>query len=75
MARALAPALETVAPDARRSLHVSGCTKGCARARAADITLVGRNGKFDLVRDGCAWDTPSQTGLSPEALRSFIGAL
>ena len=29
----------------------------------------------DLVRDGCAWDRPSQTGLSPEALHSFIGAL
>ena len=75
LARALAPALETVAPGARRSLHVSGCAKGCARARAADITLVGRNGNFDLVRDGCAWDTPSQRGLSAEALRSFIGAL
>lgn len=75
LARALAPALETVAPGAHRSLHVSGCAKGCARARAADLTLVGRDGAFDLVRNGCAWDTPSQTGLSIEALRSFIGAL
>lgn len=75
LARALAPALEVAAPGARRSLHVSGCAKGCARARAADITLVGRNGNFDLVRGGCAWDTPSQTGLSPEALRPYIGAL
>lgn len=75
LARALAPALETMTPGALRSLHVSGCAKGCARARAADITLVGRNGNFDLVRGGCAGDTPSQTGLSPEALRSFIGTL
>ncbi len=75
LARALAPALETVTPGARASLHVSGCAKGCARARAADLTLVGRNGNFDLVRNGCAWDTPSQTGLPPEALLSVIGAL
>jgi len=75
LARALAPALALAAPGSSPSLHVSGCAKGCARARAADITLVGRNGNFDLVRGGCAWDTPSQTGLSPEALRSLIGAL
>ena len=75
LARALAPALEVAAPGSSRSLHVSGCAKGCARARAADLTLVGRDGAFDLVRNGRAWDTPSQTGLSPEALRSVIGAL
>lgn len=75
LARTLAPALEAVAPSARPSLHVSGCAKGCARARAADLTLVGRDGAFDLVRNGCAWDTPSHTGLPPEALRSFIGAV
>jgi precorrin-3B synthase len=59
--------------SAPRSLHVSGCAKGCARARAADLTLVGRNGAFDLVRMGCAWDAPALTGLCPEALPSLIG--
>ena len=75
LARALAPVLQAVAAGEHRSLHVSGCAKGCARARAADLTLVGRDGAFDLVRNGRAWDSPSQTGMSPEGLRSFIGAL
>jgi len=61
-------------PDAPRSLHVSGCAKGCARAGVADLTLVGRNGAFDLVRHGRAWDAPTQTGLSPENLRLCMGA-
>lgn len=56
------------------TLHMSGCVKGCARARAADITLVGRNGAFDLVLAGCAWDAPSRTGLSAETLRAARGA-
>ncbi len=51
-----------------RSLHVSGCAKGCARATPADLTLVGRDGSFDLVEAGHAWDEPSQHGLSPDHL-------
>lgn len=57
-----------LAPLTRGSLHVSGCAKGCARARPADTTLVGRDGRFDLVRKGCAWDEPRHRGLSPEDL-------
>lgn len=75
LARALAPALATLARGTRRGLHVSGCAKGCARARAADITLVGRDGRFDLVRGGRAADAPARTGLSPEDLPALIGAL
>lgn len=58
-------------PVPGRSLHVSGCAKGCARAKAADVTLVGRLGRFDVVRLGTAWDTPSHTGLSPEEVLAF----
>jgi len=47
--RALARAL---APHIPGSLHVSGCAKGCARARDADITLIGHEGRFDLVVEG-----------------------
>jgi len=47
-------------------LHVSGCAKGCARPRAATMTLVGNMGRFDLVRNGAPWDSPLQTGLLPE---------
>ncbi|MBU2962014.1 cobalamin biosynthesis protein CobG [Citreicella sp. C3M06] len=63
--RRLARAL---APKVQGSLHVSGCAKGCARARAADVTLVGRSGKFDLVQGGCAGDRPLKTGLHPQDL-------
>ncbi len=75
LARSLSPVLATMALGACHSLHVSGCAKGCARAHAADITLVGRNAHFDLVRGACAWDTPSHHELAPEAVLSFIGAL
>lgn len=46
-------------------LHVSGCAKGCAHPEAAPLTLVGRNGKFDLVKNGHPWDDPDEMGLSP----------
>ena len=50
-------------------LHVSGCAKGCARPSAAALTLVGRDGRFDLVRAGRAGDTPVQTGLTAAEVR------
>jgi precorrin-3B synthase len=46
------------------SLHVSGCAKGCARRGVSDVTLVGREGRFDLVRRGGAGDTPERSGLT-----------
>ncbi len=49
-------------------LHVSGCAKGCARSAPAAVTLVGRDGRFDLVKHGRAGDTPVRSGLSPEDL-------
>ncbi|WP_375257130.1 cobalamin biosynthesis protein CobG [Citreimonas sp.] len=49
-------------------LHVSGCAKGCAHPRAAATTLVGREGRFDLVKGGAPWDAPVKTGLDPQAL-------
>ncbi|SLN56533.1 ferredoxin-nitrite reductase [Falsiruegeria litorea R37] len=53
------------------SLHVSGCAKGCARQLPADVTLVGANGRFDLVKHGRAGDVPCQRGLTPETLKSM----
>ena len=41
-----------------RALHVSGCPKGCAHPRPADITLVGAPAGIGLVIDGAAGDTP-----------------
>jgi precorrin-3B synthase len=49
-------------------LHVSGCAKGCAHPHAANATLVARDGRYDLIRNGAPWDTPERTGLSPADL-------
>ncbi|WP_282169217.1 precorrin-3B synthase [Ruegeria atlantica] len=53
------------------SLHVSGCAKGCARMGPANVTLVGNDGRFDLVKNGRAGDEPSQRGLTPETLMTM----
>ena len=63
--RADALALAARAPDmARRGLHVSGCAKGCARRAPSAATLVGRHGRYDLIRDGAPSDAPHATGLT-----------
>ncbi len=57
-----------------QSLHVSGCAKGCARQAVSEVTLVGRNGRFDLVRSGRVGDTPERSGLTgAEVLELFAG--
>lgn len=67
LARQLAPHL----PESR-ALHVSGCAKGCANPAPADLTLVGRDGRFDLVRNGAAWDEPDRRGIDPRQLDALI---
>jgi precorrin-3B synthase len=56
-------------------LHVSGCRKGCARAAASDVTLVGRDGRYDVVLSGRAGDDPSQYGLTFEQVREYLGTM
>lgn len=56
----------------QETLHVSGCTKGCARSRPADVTLVGRDGRFDLVRRGTTNGTPEIYSILPDAVPDFI---
>ena len=68
--RALAKKL---AGKTKAKLHVSGCNKGCAYPRVSDLTLVGRDARFDLVKDGLPWDEPSQTGLTEKDLTDRIG--
>lgn len=55
------------------TLHVSGCAKGCARQAAAEVTLVGRGGRFDLVRDGRAGDMPERSGLTGAEVLELFG--
>lgn len=40
------------------SVHVSGCSKGCARSKVADLVLVGTPSGFGVVRNGTAADSP-----------------
>jgi precorrin-3B synthase len=69
-ATALAP---HVPQDAH--LHVSGCAKGCAHPRSSDLTLVGTEDGFDLVRRGTARDAPALRGLARETILGDPAAL
>lgn len=54
------------------SLHVSGCSKGCAHPSSARITLVAKAPDvFNLVRNGKARDEPVRTDLSAEQILSI----
>ncbi len=70
-----------LAPFARRlaghgvALHVSGCAKGCAHARAAAVTLVGRDGRYDLVLDGRAADEPTLADLDAQGREAMLERL
>jgi precorrin-3B synthase len=55
VARKMAPMLAQLG---LRSCHVSGCTKGCARSAAADLTLVGADDCFGVVRHDTSHATP-----------------
>lgn len=57
-----------------RSLHVSGCAKGCARRSASDVTLVGTEQGFDLVMAGTAWDEPIRRSIRPEDVPDILRA-
>jgi precorrin-3B synthase len=56
-------------------LHVSGCTKGCAHARPALLTLTAQAEGFDLIRDGLARDVPRRRGLTAEFLAAHPAIL
>lgn len=57
-----------------RTLHVSGCAKGCAHPHAADVTLVAGADGYALVRNGTAADAPLATGLTLAAAAAMIAA-
>jgi precorrin-3B synthase len=54
------------------TLHVSGCAKSCAHRGAAALTLVGRDGRYDLIRNGAAGDRPSLTGLTAGQVEALL---
>ncbi len=65
--------------DARRlaamglpgTIHVSGCTKGCARSAPAYLVLVGQEGRYGVVRNGTARDPVTGT-IAPDALATLL---
>lgn len=69
--RGLARELAMRVPKGRH-VHVSGCAKGCAHPRAADLTVVAMEVGYGLIRDGIASDTPERTGLSSAMITAEI---
>ncbi|UWR22335.1 precorrin-3B synthase [Sulfitobacter sp. S190] len=67
LGRTLAPHL---GPE--QSLHISGCTKGCAHPRPAPLTLTATPDGYDLIENGTAADAPVRTGLTPDDLKDLI---
>ncbi|MFK7753205.1 MAG: hypothetical protein AB8B51_11725 [Sedimentitalea sp.] len=51
-----------------QTLHISGCTKGCAHPKPADLTVVGVDGRFDLVRGARPWDVPIARAMNQAEL-------
>ena len=53
-----------LAPFMGETLHISGCSKGCAHPTAAAATLVATPAGFDLIRHGNTAATPVRCALS-----------
>jgi precorrin-3B synthase len=71
--RALARRLAPLLPN-DLTLHLSGCAKGCAHPGPCDLTLTATAEGYDLIRNGSASDTPSLTGLAPQAIQDQLKA-
>ena len=54
------------------TLHISGCSKSCAHRGSASLTFVGRDGRYDLIRNGTATDRPSLTGLTMDQVEALL---
>ena len=63
-----------LAPHITGRLHVSGCAKGCARAAPADVTLTGRDGRYDLAFDARPGAPSSRAGLDAAQILAHFGA-
>lgn len=57
-----------------RTVHVSGCAKGCVHPAAAAICLTGRSGAFDLAFDARPGAAAQAAGLDTDAVLARLGA-
>lgn len=64
---------QRLAPAITGRLHVSGCAKGCAASQAADVTLTGRAGRFDLSRHARPGAPADLASLEPGAVLAHFG--
>jgi precorrin-3B synthase len=55
-----------------QTLHVSGCSKSCAHRGAASLTLVGRDGRYDLIRNGNSAGRPNLSGLTIDQIEALL---
>ena len=55
-----------------RTLHVSGCSKGCAHPSPADMTLVARDGVYDAARNATASDAIRWRGLNIQQVSALL---
>ena len=56
-------------------IHLSGCAKGCAHPGKAPLTLIGRAGLFDLVRNGGTADMPAKCHLTLAQIAAVMHSL
>jgi precorrin-3B synthase len=54
------------------SVHVSGCEKGCARRGAAALTLVARNGRYDVICNDGPGGPVARRAVSPAEIDSAV---
>ncbi len=66
LARLVAPLL-----PAGRTVHVSGCTKGCAH-QGATLTLVASGEGYHLIDHGTAHCSPDATGLDAAGIAAYL---
>jgi precorrin-3B synthase len=77
-ARALAPRIVAAAAPYLgdgSTLHISGCSKGCAHAAAASLTVVGTVDHCALIANGSARDAPfaaAPVGELPAAVARYL---
>jgi len=77
--RTLAPDIAASAAvwlDDARTIHISGCAKGCARAASAALTIVGHSEGCSLIANGNARDAAFANVAAPDllaAIARFVG--